>query len=118
MFFKSSVGNFDQILVELFLRYSRFVTGDQKNGPTPQIESVGNTPGATLSGKAELLHIGMFRTLQRIGMWPTERGSKYDEQFDQSKDLAANRLREPTKFRQEIPMQQNLPSSVIMLHRT
>jgi len=81
MFIEPFIRLADQVLVELFLADAALVAADQKDGFTLRIKGKGHPPFAVRRTEAKLLHVGVFRVVQRIGARPLQHGAELLEQL-------------------------------------
>ena len=69
---KSQIGFCDKLLVKSFLARARFVSSNKQDRFTLRIERECGAPLAVHRLESQLLHIGVLRTFERIGVRPPE----------------------------------------------
>ena len=80
MLIKSFVGLCYELAIKPLLAAARLVSSDQKNGIAFTVEREGDAPHAICRIKAQLLHIGVARTFERIDARPAELRAKLLQQ--------------------------------------
>jgi len=91
-------------LIKPFLAAARFVAAAQDDGLPLRVESESETPGAVLSGEAQLLHVGVTRSLQRIGMRAAQIRPGGFQSPHHSNQLVLNGVSQLIELRDEIVM--------------
>jgi len=110
MAIKSTIGNFDQVPIEPVLRYTRFISGYQKDCLPPDIEGECNSPRATIRVKSKLLHVRMLRSLQRVHLRTAKLRAEFRQQSSSRENKLLDRLREPLKFGLELGVELYCPA--------
>ena len=101
-----------KLLVETLLTAAGFVARDEKDGLPFGIEGEGSTPFAVGGRETHLLHIGVLRAVERVGVWPTELRTEFAEQFRNRQQLGLNLALESQELRLEGVMQPNIPGHI------
>jgi hypothetical protein len=65
----------NELTIESALPDSTLVSGDEQYSPALRIEGKCNTPNSALGTEAQLLHVGMVRTLGRVHLGPAQQGA-------------------------------------------
>jgi len=72
MLVEPSIRNQKQVAIKAALSNAALVSCHQKDGFALRVESKGDTPDTPIGIEAQLLHVGVARTLQRIYLRPSQ----------------------------------------------
>jgi hypothetical protein len=103
------LGSPDQRSVEPARALARLVPGNEEHGSARRIERKSHSPDAARGIEAELLQVGVARSLERIHPGPSQRRAKLREQLGVSQQLVLHRCGEQLEFRVELVMEDNRP---------
>src|SRR5271166_547423 len=111
-----SIRHANQIVVKAALRNPVFVSRHQQDGLALRIKGKSNTPYASIGIKAQLLHVGVARTLQRIDLRSSKERSLLAKVDGQGNQFFLNDFRQAPVLRDKLLVEYNLPLVFIMLH--
>jgi hypothetical protein len=83
---------------------ARLVAGRQEDRLPLAVESEGNAPFPICDPETQFLHLGVLRTLKRVGMWPTELGTVVGEKLGDREQCVLHVLAESLKLIIEVVM--------------
>lgn len=99
----------NQIPIKLPLTDTGLVATDQQNSPASRIEGERHSPFPSGRAEAQLFHVGVFRSLQRVDTRPPELRSKLLKQSGQRQNLILDSFRQPIEFGFELISNLNRP---------
>jgi len=99
----------NQFPVKSLLIRAGFVSADQQDCRALRVEGKGNPPRTIRGVEPKLLHVGMLRPVQRIGMGTAELRSEVLEQLAQRRKLVLRGFRQFCELRIELRMQKYRP---------
>src|SRR5271165_3650932 len=92
----------DKLLIKTLLAHTRLVARYQQNRFARGIEREGDSPNAVSGVEAQLLHVGMTRTIQGINAGPSQLWPKLLQQACMSQNLQPDLLGQVVEFRLEL----------------
>ncbi len=99
----------DKLLIEALLANARLVTRDQENSLPFRVKREGCAPFAVGGRETHLLHVGVFRALERVDIGPTELRAVFGEQLRDGQQFGLDPALENQKLRLEGVMQSDVP---------
>ena len=106
----------DQCLIEAPFTASRFVAGHEQDGAPPRVKGKGHAPHAVRGIESKLLHIGVARSVQRIGPGTAQRRAECFEKLRMGKQLVLHLGGERVKLRIEGRIKLDFPTHPPIMH--
>jgi hypothetical protein len=99
----------NQIAIKAYLRGCALISSGQQDGLALWIKDLGNSPNTTIGIEAQLFHVGVARTLERICLRPAEQRAILAEYHRHSFQLLSNHLGQLPDFNCKIVVKLDRP---------
>ena len=106
---EARVGDGDEPFVKPLLVGAAFVTGYEKHRLSLRVEGESHTPYLTPPAKTQLLHVGVFRSVQCVNSGSTEARPELSQQHSMGEQFILQALRERLKFAVELVVEKYRP---------
>src|ERR1035438_1175844 len=113
---KARMGFGDELTVEALFAPTRFVSADQQDSSSHRVETEGYSPYAACGIEAQLFHIRVTRTVQRIGTRPAEQWPELLQQLGVGQQFVLHLFREGVKFRLELLVKEDCPCHLYSMY--
>ena len=113
MLIESFVGLCYELAIKSLLAAARLVSRDQQDRVAFPVEREGDAPDTACRVKAQLLHIRVARTVERIDAGPAELRAKPLQQQGMSAQFVPYVIRQRVEFGIEVLMEFNFPISLL-----
>jgi hypothetical protein len=107
---ESGIALGNQTSIEPRRAAARLIAGNQQDALPQRIECNGDPPDAAIGIEAQLLHIRVFRSMQRIHSRSTQLRTEMLQQLGLREQFEPDRLGKQPEFRLELRRKANDPS--------
>jgi len=107
----------DQLAIKALFASARFIAAGQENRPPLRIEGKGHAPDAIRGVKPEFFHVGVTRTIERIGARPPQLRSELLKQRGVGQQFVLDALRQALELMLEFLMEHDFPWHVVSMQR-
>ena len=107
----------DQLAIKALFASARFIAAGQENRPPLRIEGKGHAPDAIRGVKPEFFHVGVTRTIERIGARPPQLRSELLKQPGVGQQFVLDALRQALELMLEFLMEHDFPWHVVSMQR-